>query len=102
MGDVVDLPVQVTMRACTKVDGGKWSMTEELLNDPLAYRRLVRTQIEELLALHAHYPLPELESVRQILVQLQQAYSDVTPFDRPLMAEFDERRQLISVPGLIG
>jgi hypothetical protein len=47
-------------------------------------RRLVRTQIEELMALYQDYPLPELESVRQSLVQLQQAYGDAEPFNRPI------------------
>ena len=46
----------------------------------------MRTQVEELLALYRHYPLPEFESIRQILTQLQQAYSDVEPFDHPLLA----------------
>jgi hypothetical protein len=89
MGDVVDLPGSVTMRGFTQVDGGKWTMTERLLNDPLEYRRLVRTQIEELLALYGQYPLPEFESVRQILVQMQQAYGDVAPFDHSLLAAMD-------------
>jgi hypothetical protein len=34
---------------------------------PPERRRLVRTQIEELFALYRLYPLPEFESVRQIL-----------------------------------
>jgi hypothetical protein len=88
MGDVVGLVM--TMRGYTQVDGGLWTRTDRLLNDLLERRRLVRTQIEELMALHAHYPLDELESVRQILVQLQQDYSDVAPFDRPLIAELDD------------
>ena len=67
MGNVVDLSPTVTMREFTQVDGGKWTMTERVLNDPLECRRLVRTQIEELLALYRQYPLPEFESVRQIL-----------------------------------
>jgi hypothetical protein len=50
----------------------------------------VRTQIEELLALYRHYPLPELESVWQILTQLQQAYDDVEPFNHPLLAALDD------------
>jgi hypothetical protein len=90
MSDVVDLSRQAPMRAYTQVDGGKWTLTERLLNDPLAYRRLIRTQIEELMALHAHYPLPELESVRRLLVQLQQAYGGAEPFNRPFMAGFDD------------
>ena len=85
MGDVVDLPA-VTMRAFAQVDDEKWALTEWVLNDPLRRRRLVRTQIEELLALYRHYPLREFESVGQILTQLQQAYSDVEPFDHPLLA----------------
>ena len=72
MGDVVDLPA-VTMRAFAQVGDEKWALTEWVLNDPLKRRRLVRTQIEELLALYRQYPLPEFESVRQILTQLQQA-----------------------------
>lgn len=86
MGDVVDMPGVMTVRAFTQVDGGGWSLTEWVLHDPLQYRRLVRTQIEELLALYRHYPLREFESVEQILTQLQQAYSDVEPFDHPLLA----------------
>lgn len=90
MGNVVDLSPTVTMREFTQVDGGKWTMTERVLNDPLECRRLVRTQIEELLALYRQYPLPEFESVRQILAQMQQAYGDVAPFDRPLLAAMDD------------
>jgi hypothetical protein len=78
------------MRACTKVDDGKWALTEWVLNDPSLYRRLVRTQVEELLALYRHYPLPEFESVRQILTQIQHAYSDDAPFDHPLLAAMDD------------
>ncbi len=62
MGDVVDLPA-VTMRAFAQMDDEKWALTECVLNDPLRHRRLVRTQIEELLALYRQYPLPEFESV---------------------------------------
>ena len=65
------------MREFTEMDDGKWWSTEYILNDPLLYRRLVRTQIEELLTLYRHYPLPEFDSVGQILSQLQQAFSDV-------------------------
>ena len=65
------------------MDDGKWWSTESILNDPLLYRRLVRTQIEELLTLYRHYPLPEFDSVEQILSQLQQAFSDVAPFNHP-------------------
>ena len=93
MGDVVDLHGVVTMRACTKVDDGKWALTEWVLNDPSLYRRLVRTQVEELLAFYRHYPLPEFESVRQILTQLQQAYSDVAPFDHSLPAALDDEEE---------
>jgi hypothetical protein len=85
MSNVVDMPGVVTMRAFTQVGDDEWSLTETVLNDPLQYRRLVRTQIEELLALYRHYPLREFESVRQILTQLQQAYNDVEPFDHPLL-----------------
>jgi hypothetical protein len=81
MGDIVKL---ATMRGYTVVDGGLWAMTERLLNDPVQRRRLVRTQIEELMALYQDYPLPELESVRQSLVQLQQAYGDAEPFNHPI------------------
>jgi hypothetical protein len=86
MGDVVDMPGGVTMRFATEVDEGRWYRTETILNDPSLYCRLVRTQIEELLALYRHYPLPEFESIRQILAQMQQAYSDVEPFDHPTFA----------------
>jgi hypothetical protein len=80
----------VTIRAYTSVDDSKWTLTELVLNDPLRRRRLVRTQTEELLALYRQYPLPEFESVRQILTQMQQAYSDVAPFDHPLPAALDD------------
>src|SRR5262245_56179941 len=86
MGDVEKMPGGVTMRAFVDLDDGRFSCTEFVLNDPLRYRRLVRTQIEELLALYRHYPLPEFESVRQILTQLQHAYADVEPFNHPLLA----------------
>jgi hypothetical protein len=86
MGDIVNMPGGVMMRFATEIDDGKWCCTEFILNDPLQYRRLVRTQIEELLALYRQYPLPEFESVRQILSQMQQAYGDVAPFDHPLLA----------------
>jgi hypothetical protein len=86
MGDVVDMPGGVTMRFATEVGDGVWSLTENVLNDPLQYCRLVRSQTEELLALYQQYPLPEFESVRQILAQMQRAYSDVAPFDHPLLA----------------
>ena len=61
-----------------------------MLNDPLLYCRLVRTQIEELLALYQHYLLPERDSVGQILSQLQQAFSDVEPFNHPMLAALDD------------
>ena len=77
MSNVVNMPGFVTMREFTEIDDGKWWSTESILNDPLPYRRLVRTQIEELLTLYRHYPLPEFDSVGQILSQLQQAFSDV-------------------------
>jgi hypothetical protein len=89
MGDVVDLPA-VTTRAFAQMDDEKWALTEWVLNDPLRRRRLVRTQIEDLLALYRQYPLPEFESVRQILTQLQQAYSDVAPFDHSFPAALDD------------
>ena len=54
---------------------------------PPERRRLVRTQIEELFALYRLYPLPEFESVRQILTQLRSAYSDAEPYNHPLFAE---------------
>ena len=72
MSNVVNMPGFVTMREFTEMDDGKWWSTESILNDPLLYRRLVRTQIEELLTLYRHYPLPEFDSVEQILSQLQQ------------------------------
>ena len=51
MSNVVNMPGFVTMREFTEIDDGKWWSTESILNDPLLYRRLVRTQIEELLTL---------------------------------------------------
>jgi len=90
MGDVVEMPGAVMIRTYTEVDDDKWTLTDFVLEDPLKRRRLVRTQIEELLALYRHYPLPELESVWQILTQLQQAYDDVEPFNHPLLAALDD------------
>ena len=84
------MPDLVTMREFTQMDGGKWWLTEKILNDPSLYRRLVRTQIEELLALYQHYLLPELDSVGQILSQLQQAFSDVEAFNHPMLAALDD------------
>ena len=89
MTNVVKMP-SVTMRTFTQVDDDKWTVTETILQDPPLYRRLVRTQIEELLALYRHYPLPEFESVGQILTQLQQAYNDVEPFNHSLLAALDD------------
>jgi len=54
MNNVTEMPDLVTMREFTQIDGGKWWLTEKILNDPSLYRRLVRTQIEELLALYPH------------------------------------------------
>jgi hypothetical protein len=54
------------MREFTEVDGGKWALTESILNDPSEYRRLVRTQVEELFALYEQYPLPEFSAVRRV------------------------------------
>ena len=48
MNNVTEMPDLVTMREFTQMDGGKWWLTEKILNDPSLYRRLVRTQIEEL------------------------------------------------------
>ena len=90
MSNVVNMPGFVTMREFTEMDDGKRWSTESILNDPLLYRRLVRTQIEELLTLYRHYPLPEFDSVEQILSQLQQAFSDVAPFNHPMLAEFED------------
>ncbi|HZZ24536.1 MAG TPA: hypothetical protein VFE60_19000 [Roseiarcus sp.] len=89
MGDIVKL---ATMRGYTVVDGGLWAMTKRLLNDPVQRRRLVRTQIEEPMALYQDYPLPELESVRQSLVQ--QASATPSRSIVPFMAELGRRRQL--------
>jgi hypothetical protein len=49
----------------------------------------MHTQVEELLAMYRRYPLPEFDAVWQVLTQMQRAYSDVTPFNRPLIAEFE-------------
>jgi hypothetical protein len=87
MNSVVDMPGLITMREFVELDDGKWWLTEKVIVDPLLRRRLVRTQIEELVALWKHYPLQELGSVAQILQQLQQAYDDVKPFNHTLMAE---------------
>jgi hypothetical protein len=81
-----DVPDMVSMRPFTELDDGKWALTERVLGDPQKRRRLVRTQIEELWALYEYYPLPEFESVRQVLTQMRQAYSDIGPFRHPLLA----------------
>jgi hypothetical protein len=49
------MPV-VTMRGFTELDDGYWWTTEAVLNDPMLHRRLVRTQIEEMLALYRVLP----------------------------------------------
>jgi len=49
-----------------------------LLNDEQCYRRLVRTQVE---------------AVLQVLTQMQRAYGDVTPFNRPRIAEFEDEEE---------
>jgi hypothetical protein len=90
MSNVVDMPGVVRMRAFTDVDDDRFMATEWVLNDPSQYRRLVRTQIEELLALSQYYPLREFDSVRQILTQLQRAYSDVEPFYHPPLTALDD------------
>jgi hypothetical protein len=88
MSNVVDMGV--TMRTFTQVGEDSYSLTETVLNDSLQYRRLVRTQVEELLALYRHYPLREFESVGQILTQMQRAYADVEPFYHPPHAALDD------------
>jgi hypothetical protein len=91
MGDVVNLPDGGRiMRGVTQLDGDQWMYTGYVLTDPLMRRRLVRTQTEELLALYQQYPLPEFESVRQLLTQMQQGYGDVAPYDHPLLAAMDD------------
>jgi|SRR6478672_9529827 len=86
MSNVVKMPGFVTMREFTEMDDGKWWLTEKILDEPVLRRRLVRTQIEELVAVFRLYPLGELECVEQILTQLQQAYCDVEPFNHPTLA----------------
>ena len=58
-------------------------------NDERCYGRLVRTQVEELLAMYRRYPLPELEAVRRVLTQMERAYRDVEPFNCPMVAAID-------------
>lgn len=89
MGNVVEMP-GIAMREFTEMDDGQFWLTEKILNDPNLKRRLVRTQIEELLALWRQYPLPEFEAVRQILDQMQRGYGDVEPFNHPLLAGLDD------------
>jgi hypothetical protein len=87
MTDDVDMPGMVAMPEFIEMDDGKWWLTEKVFDDPGLHRRLVRTQIEELVAVFLLYPLCELESVGQALHQLQQAYSKVAPFNHPTMVE---------------
>jgi len=88
MSNIVQMPGGVEIQEFTEVDDRKWYLTEWVLDDEQRYRRLVCTQVEELLAMYRRYPLPEFEAVRQVLTQLQRAYSDVTPFNRPLICDF--------------
>jgi len=88
--NVVDMPGVVTMAEWVKVDDGMWMPTDSALNNPQEYRRLVRTQIEELLAMYRRYPLPEFAAICQILTQMQQGYGDVEPFNRPMLAAMDD------------
>ena len=89
MNNVTEMPDLVTMRSFTEVDDGKWGTTEYVLNDPVMRRRLTRTQIEEMLTLYGHYPLPEFDAVGQILRQMQRAYGDVEPFNHPMLAALE-------------
>jgi hypothetical protein len=86
MNNVTELPRDFTMNA-VEMDGRKWWLTEKVLNDKVLYRRLVLTQIGELLALYKLYPLPDLDEVGHILHRLRKAYDDVALFDRPLLAD---------------
>ena len=90
MDNLMKLSRDYTMRDFVEMDGGAYWLTEKVLNDPSLYRRLVRTQIEELKALYRHYPLSEFDEVGHILNRLQQAYSNVEPFDHPLLAALDD------------
>jgi hypothetical protein len=81
--NVVPLPGIIVTNTYVEVGDDRWSLTEHVLADPLERRRLVRTQVEELLALDRRYPLPEFAAVRQILTQMREAYGDVEPFNRP-------------------
>jgi hypothetical protein len=89
MSNAVEMPGPVMIRAYTEVDDGRWGLTDKILEDPGERRRLVRTQIEELKTLYQQYPLPEFDAVEQILSQLQQAYRDVEPFNRRMLAAMD-------------
>ena len=44
--NVIQMPGSVQMMTFTQIDGGKWLLTEVVLNDEQRYRRLVRTQID--------------------------------------------------------
>jgi hypothetical protein len=85
--NIAQLPGIILIAPYTQVDDGQYTLTDRVLKDPQQYRRLVRTQIEELLTMYRSYPLPEFEAVRQILTQMQRAYSDVEPFNHPMRAE---------------
>ena len=78
------------MRDFVELDDGYWWNTENVLNDEGLYRRLVRTQIEELLALYAHYPLPEFDEVGRLLSGLQKTFGDVEPFNHEMLAALDD------------
>ena len=94
MTNVTELPRDYTMNEFVEVDDRKWAATEYVLNDPALYRRLVRTQIEELLALYARYPLPEFDEVGHVLNRLQRSYSNVEPFNHPLLADFEDDEEV--------
>jgi hypothetical protein len=88
-GNITPLPGLVAINEFTEVDDERWILTGCLLDNPASYRRLVRTQVEELYALYRHYPLPELDGIKQILEHLQQAYNNAEPFNRTLRANWD-------------
>jgi hypothetical protein len=90
MTNVVELPRDYTMREFVELDDGYFWTTEAVLNDATLKRRLVRTQIDELLALYQQYPLAEFAVVERVLTGLQRAYSDVEPFNHEMLAAMND------------
>jgi hypothetical protein len=77
-------------REYVQADRDVFGLTEHFLKDPVLRRRLVRTQIEEPWTLYWHYPMEELDAVRQTLERLRHSYRHVEPFNHPMLAELGD------------